>query len=70
MDQQTVDNVRAVIAERERIIFNSENPKKAATQYLIEVGYLNSDGSISEKYRDGVIHADKTSIRKKEKVSI
>ncbi|WAC12242.1 hypothetical protein [Dyadobacter pollutisoli] len=70
MDQETVDNVRAVIAEKERAIFNSDNPKIAATNYLIEVGYLNPDGSVSEKYRDGIIEPDKTSVRKKEKVSV
>jgi hypothetical protein len=50
MNQETVDNVRAVIAARQKAIIESENPKKAAIDHLKEMGFLNPDGTLAERF--------------------
>ncbi len=50
MNQETLDSVRAVIAARQKAIMESENPKQAAIDHLKEIGFLNPDGTLAERF--------------------
>ncbi|MGX5856866.1 hypothetical protein [Dyadobacter jiangsuensis] len=54
MTQELVDKVRAYVAERRKEINGSEDPRQASIDHLKEVGYLDENGEVAEKYRGGI----------------
>lgn len=53
MTQELVDKVRAYAAERRKEINGSEDPRQASIDHLKEVGYLDRNGEVTERYRGG-----------------
>lgn len=54
MTQELVDKVRAYVAERRKQIDESENPRQASIEHLKEIGYLDENGEVAERYRGGI----------------
>ena len=54
MTQELVDKVRAYVAERRKEINDSEDPRQASINHLKEIGYLDENGEVVERYRDGI----------------
>ncbi|WP_143016968.1 hypothetical protein [Dyadobacter soli] len=54
MTQELVDKVRAYVAERRKQIDESEDPRQASIDHLKEIGYLDENGEVAERYRGGI----------------
>lgn len=54
MTQELVDKVRAYVAERRKQIEESADPRQASIDHLKEIGYLDENGEVAERYRGGI----------------
>lgn len=54
MTQELVDKVRAYVAERRKLLENSPNAAELSRKRLQEIGYLDENGEVAERYRGGI----------------
>lgn len=50
MTKELVDKVRALVEERRTELENANNPAEIALERLIEIGYLDKNGEVTETY--------------------
>ena len=63
MTQELVDKVRAYVAERRKQIDESKDPRQASIDHLKEIGYLDENGEVAERYRGGIPDYDESGAR-------
>jgi len=67
MDQETLDKFRAAVAKQRKAILESENPKQAAIDHFKEMGFLNPDGTLAERFGGPAVKPELESVSEKAK---